>query len=68
MRIQHALGADVMFAFDELTSLRDPYDYQVESLARTEAWAKRCVDELIKTAFGASFAAVPGAVRGGAGG
>jgi queuine tRNA-ribosyltransferase len=46
MRIQHALGADVMFAFDELTSLADPYDYQVESLARTEAWADRCVSEL----------------------
>ncbi len=24
MRIQHALGADVMFAFDELTSLARP--------------------------------------------
>jgi queuine tRNA-ribosyltransferase len=48
MRIQHALGADVMFAFDELTSLADPYDYQVESLARTEAWAERCVDELAR--------------------
>lgn len=46
MRIQHALGADVMFAFDELTSLADPYDYQVESLGRTEAWAQRCVSEL----------------------
>jgi queuine tRNA-ribosyltransferase len=48
MRIQHALGADVMFAFDELTSLRDPYDYQVESLARTEAWARRCITELAR--------------------
>lgn len=46
MRIQHALGADVMFAFDELTALVDPYEYQVESLARTEAWADRCLAEL----------------------
>jgi queuine tRNA-ribosyltransferase len=47
-RIQHALGADVMFAFDELTALVDPYDYQVESLKRTEAWAARCLAELAK--------------------
>lgn len=43
LRIQHELGADIMFAFDELTSLLHPYDYQVESLERTEAWARRCL-------------------------
>lgn len=43
LRIQHELGADIMFAFDELTSLLHPYDYQVESLQRTEAWARRCL-------------------------
>jgi queuine tRNA-ribosyltransferase len=48
MQIQHALGADIMFAFDELTSLLDPYDYQVESLKRTEAWAERCLEELAR--------------------
>ncbi|MDO5034372.1 MAG: tRNA guanosine(34) transglycosylase Tgt [Actinomycetaceae bacterium] len=42
--IQHQLGADVMFAFDELTSLLHPYDYQVESLARTHRWAQRSLD------------------------
>lgn len=46
MQIQHALGADIMFAFDELTALVDPYDYQLESLGRTHAWAQRCIDEL----------------------
>jgi queuine tRNA-ribosyltransferase len=46
MQIQHALGADIIFAFDELTSLVDPYDYQVASLKRTHAWAQRCQDEL----------------------
>lgn len=46
MQIQHALGADIIFAFDELTSLVDPYDYQVSSLARTHAWADRCLAEL----------------------
>lgn len=42
MQIQHQLGADIMFAFDELTTLMNTRDYQVESLARTQAWAERC--------------------------
>lgn len=42
--IQHRLGADIIFAFDELTSLLHPYDYQVESLARTHRWAQRSLD------------------------
>ena len=45
MKIQHELGADISFAFDELTSLAEPYDYQVEALARTHAWAKRSLQE-----------------------
>lgn len=48
MQIQHAVGADIIFAFDELTSLVDPYEYQVESLKRTHAWADRCLTELAK--------------------
>lgn len=48
MQIQHAVGADIIFAFDELTSLVDSYDYQVLSLARTKAWAERCVREHAK--------------------
>lgn len=46
IQVQHALGADIIFAFDELTSLFDPYDYQVKSLARTHAWAERCLREM----------------------
>ncbi|MET0448486.1 MAG: tRNA guanosine(34) transglycosylase Tgt [Aeromicrobium sp.] len=45
MQIQHQLGADIMFAFDELTTLMNTYEYQVSSLARTQAWAERCVVE-----------------------
>lgn len=48
MQIQHAVGADIIFAFDELTSLVDTYEYQVESLARTHAWADRCLAELAR--------------------
>lgn len=44
MRIQHELGSDIMFAFDELTSLLHPRDYQEESLERTHAWARRCLE------------------------
>lgn len=46
MQVQHSIGADITFAFDELTSLLDPYEYQVESLARTHAWAERCLEEV----------------------
>lgn len=46
MRVQHAIGADITFAFDELTSLLDPYEYQVESLARTHKWAERSLAEV----------------------
>lgn len=46
MRIQHALGADIMFAFDELTALVDPYEYQLRAVERTHAWADRCLAEL----------------------
>ncbi|UFS94784.1 tRNA guanosine(34) transglycosylase Tgt [Nocardia huaxiensis] len=45
MGIQHQLGADVMFAFDELTTLMNTRGYQEESLERTRLWAKRCLDE-----------------------
>lgn len=45
MRIQHELGADIIFAFDELTTLMNTRGYQEMSLARTQAWAERCVAE-----------------------
>jgi queuine tRNA-ribosyltransferase len=45
MQIQHQLGADIMFAFDELTTLMNTRDYQVLSVARTHRWAERCLVE-----------------------
>lgn len=48
MQIQCRIGADIHMAFDELTSLADDYDYNVEALARTERWAKRSLDEHLK--------------------
>lgn len=48
MQIQHGIGADIIFAFDELTSLVDPYTYQIEALSRTHKWAERCIKEMDK--------------------
>lgn len=48
MQIQCRIGADIHMAFDELTSLADDYDYNVEALARTERWAQRSLDEHLK--------------------
>lgn len=45
MRIQHQLGADIMFAFDELTTLLNTRAYQEDSVERTARWAVRCLDE-----------------------
>lgn len=41
--IQEALGADIMFAFDECTSPFAARAYIRESLARTHEWAKLCL-------------------------
>lgn len=43
--IQHELGADIIFAFDELTTLVNTRAYQEESLNRTQQWAVRCLAE-----------------------
>ncbi|WP_344306574.1 tRNA guanosine(34) transglycosylase Tgt [Brevibacterium samyangense] len=45
MQVQHQLGADIIFAFDELTTLVNTRGYQEESLERTRLWAERCVAE-----------------------
>ena len=45
MGIQHQLGADIMFAFDELTTLMNTRAYQEASVERTHRWAVRCLAE-----------------------
>ena len=46
MQIQHGIGADITFAFDELTTLHHGYYYQIESLdKRTHPWAVRSLAE-----------------------
>jgi queuine tRNA-ribosyltransferase len=41
IEIQHDIGADIIFAFDECTSPVEPIGYQKEALDRTHRWAKR---------------------------
>ncbi len=48
MQIQCRIGADIHMAFDELTSLADDYDYNVEAMERTERWAERSLAEHLK--------------------
>lgn len=45
MQIQHDLGADIFFAFDECTSPLASREYQISAMQRTHRWAKRCIDE-----------------------
>ncbi len=45
IRIQHQMGADIIFAFDELTTLVNTRGYQEESVQRTHRWAVRCLAE-----------------------
>lgn len=48
MQIQCRIGADIHMAFDELTSLADTYEYNIEAMARTERWAERSLREHLK--------------------
>lgn len=41
IEIQHKIGADIIFAFDECTSPHESLNYQRESLDRTHRWAKQ---------------------------
>ncbi|MFW5853200.1 MAG: tRNA guanosine(34) transglycosylase Tgt [Patescibacteria group bacterium] len=41
MAIQHNLGADIIFAFDECTTPTADYDYQKKAMDRTHTWAER---------------------------
>lgn len=44
IEIQHTIGADVIFAFDECTSPAENRAYQREALDRTHRWGKRSLE------------------------
>ena len=67
MQVQHQIGADIMFAFDELTTLQNSRGYQEESLERTRLWALRCLDEhfrLTSERAGKPYQALFGVIQG----
>ncbi|MDQ4489958.1 tRNA guanosine(34) transglycosylase Tgt [Sinomonas sp. ASV486] len=67
MQVQHQIGADIMFAFDELTTLHNSRRYQEEALERTRLWAQRCVAEhfrLTDEREGKPYQALFGVIQG----
>lgn len=44
IEIQHGIGADMIFAFDECTSPMEPFAYQRQALDRTHRWGKRSLE------------------------
>ncbi len=64
IEIQHALGADIIFAFDECTSPNETDHYQREALDRTQRWAKQSL-EYHKSKPNCETQALFGIVQGG---
>jgi queuine tRNA-ribosyltransferase len=64
VEIQHAIGADIIFAFDECTSPTEDKRYQEEALERTHRWAKRSLD-FHKSKENSEKQALFGVVQGG---
>lgn len=44
IEIQHNIGADIIFAFDECTSPLASHEYQKEAMDRTHRWAERSLN------------------------
>ncbi len=65
VEIQHALGADMFFAFDECTSPTAPYEYQREAMERTHRWALRSLKAHRQNIDKAGKQAIFGIVQGG---
>ncbi len=65
VEIQHALGADMFFAFDECTSPTAPYEYQREAMKRTHRWATRSLKAHRQNLEAGKQQALFGIVQGG---
>ena len=66
IEIQHNLGADIIFAFDECTSPTESVHYQSQALDRTHRWAKKSLEHNIKlTKDNGTGPALFGIVQGG---
>jgi queuine tRNA-ribosyltransferase len=67
MQVQHQIGADIIFAFDECTTLHNTRKYQEAAIDRTSAWAIRCLDEhnrLTQTRKEKPYQALFGVIQG----
>lgn len=65
IEIQHALGADIFFAFDECTSPDAEYAYQREAGERTHRWAERSLTTHHNNLEARKKQAIFGVVQGG---
>ena len=65
VEIQHALGADMFFAFDECTAPTEPYEYQKEAMERTHRWAARSLKAHRQNLSARDRQAIFGIVQGG---
>ena len=65
IEIQHALGADMFFAFDECTAPTEPYEYQKEAMDRTHRWAERSLKAHRQNLSANKKQAIFGIVQGG---
>ncbi len=63
--IQHNLGADIIFAFDECTAPSVSYEYQKEALERTHRWAQRSLDAHLNNTDASSKQGLFGIIQGG---
>ncbi|MBI2062507.1 MAG: tRNA guanosine(34) transglycosylase Tgt [Candidatus Yanofskybacteria bacterium] len=43
MKLQQKIGADIIFAFDHITSPLDDYEYNKKAVVLTDKWALRCL-------------------------
>lgn len=63
MEVQHALGADIMMAFDECPPIPAEYEYVKQSTERTSRWAERCLKAHNRPSEQALFGIVQGGVH-----
>ncbi|MDB5224405.1 MAG: tRNA guanosine(34) transglycosylase Tgt [Candidatus Adlerbacteria bacterium] len=65
IEIQHQLGADIIYAFDECTSPTADREYQKEAMDRTHRWAKRSLATHRQNIDSNKSQAIYGIVQGG---
>lgn len=65
VEIQHKLGADIFFAFDECTGAEADYTYQREAMERTHRWAERSLRAHRQNLDAQSIQGIFGIVQGG---